>query len=257
MRTRMLMAGIAVSLGMTSSTPLGGQAGPQRIARGWALAPTGLVKIHNYVGRVRVIGWARDSVDVTGTAAQHLQFLGGGTRDAIKLGPDGGQRDPRDAADLVVRVPAGATVSVRGASTDIDVEGLVNAVDVSTVSGRISVRGGAQSITVESMDGAVVVSGSPTVLRGRTASGTFSFDGTAVDLSVRTVSGTIDVRSGSIGSARLESIAGSVRMDAILQREGTVTIETHGGDIDVAVPKAQLSRVNARSFRGTARLRAK
>lgn len=257
MRARIMSAALVVSLGLLSSGALAAQTAPRRIARGWALAPTGLVKIHNYVGRVRVIGWARDSVDVSGTVASHLEFMGGGTRDAIKLGPDGGQRDARDAADLVVRVPAGATLSVRGAATDIDVEGLVNSVDVSTVSGRIGVRGGAQSITVESMDGAVTVTGSPTVLRGRTASGPFTFDGTSVDLSVRTVSGVIDVRNGPIGSARLESIAGSVRVDATLQREGTVTIETHGGDIDVAVPKAQLSRVNARSFRGTARLRAK
>ena len=71
------------------------------------------------------------------------------------------------------------------------------------------------------------------------------------------MSGPIAVRGGPIGTARLESVAGSVQLDATLQREGTVAIETHGGDIDVVVPKSQLSRIIARSFRGTARVRPK
>lgn len=257
-RRRFHLFCLGVALGVLSANA-GAQSAPAaptvRVDRGWALAPNGLVKVHNYVGRVRLIGWDRDSVHVTGTVAAHLTIFGGGTRSGIKLGPDGGQREPRDVADLVVRVPAGANVSVRGAATDIEAEGLVSSADLSTVGGRITVRGAPQSLVAEAMDGSVTVSGTPTVFRARTATGAIVFDGAAFDLSLRTVSGSIDVRSGPIGSARLESIAGSVRLDATLQREAQVTIETHGGNIEAIVPKESLSRVTARSFRGTARVR--
>lgn len=228
---------------------------PVRVERGWPLAADGLVKIHNYVGRVRLIGWDRDSVHVSGTVAAHLSIFGGGTRAGIKLGPDGGQREARDVADLIVRVPAGANVSVRGAATDIEAEGLVTAADLSTVGGRITVRGAPQSLVAEAMDGSVTVSGTPSVFRARTATGAIVFDGAALDLALRTVSGAIDVRGGPVGTARLESIAGDVQFHATVQREGQITIETHGGDIEAVVPKESLSRVTARSFRGTARVR--
>lgn len=220
----------------------------------WALDPDGAVKIYNYVGRVRVVGWDRDSVVVTGTIAPGLRIFGGGSRAAVKLGAEGDQRTAADSAVLLVRVPVNANVWVRGAATDIEIEGLVGSVDVGTVSGRLTLRGSPRSAVVETMNGALLVRGAPTVLRAKTASGTLSFDGAVTEAVFGTVSGRVEVRAGPLGRVRIESVAGDVDLEAALQTDGDITIETHSGNVDARVPKSSLPRVHVRSFRGTVRV---
>jgi hypothetical protein len=223
----------------------------------WALDADGAVKVFNYVGRVRVVGWDRDSVVVTGTTASHLRMFGGGSRAGIKLGTEGDQRTAADSAILVVRVPVGANVWVRGAATDIEVEGLIGTVDVGTVSGRVSLRGSPRSAMVETMDGTLQVRGAPTVLRAKTASGRLEFTGAAREAVLGTVSGTVFVRGGPLGRTRIETVAGAVDLDATLETDAQLTIETHSGDIVAYVPKGSLSKVIARSFRGAISVREK
>lgn len=224
------------------------------VDEGWALDADGIVKIHNYVGSVRVIGWDRDSVHVGGQRASHLQFFGGGTRRGIKLGPDGGQRSARDVADLVIRVPRGADVAVRGASTDIVVEGLIGIVDAATVVGRLVVEASPRALTAETMDGALRVRGNPATLRARTASGRLEFSGAAQDATLRSVSGRIVVSGGPIQLLRAETISGDIDFDARLARSADVALESHSGHIDAKGQKAGAgAKISARSFRGTAR----
>lgn len=220
----------------------------------WALDPDGSVKIYNYVGRVRVVGWDRDSVVVTGTIAAGLRIFGGGSRAAIKLGAEGNQRTASDSAVLLVRVPVNANVWVRGAATDVEVEGLVGTVDVGTVSGQLTLRGSPRSAIVETMNGALSVRGAPTVLRAKTASGPLTFQGAAAEAVFGTVSGRVEVRAGPLGRVRIESVAGDVDLEAALQTDGEVTIETHSGNVDARVPKSSIPRVHVRSFRGTVRV---
>lgn len=245
---RLLMIVLAVALVVPA---LGAQ---RAVDQRWALDSDGAVKIYNYVGRVRVVGWDRDSVVVTGSVAPGVRIFGGGSRAAVKLGAEGGQRGAADSAVLLVRVPVGANVWVRGAATDIEIEGLVGSVDVGTVSGRLTLRGSPRSAIVETMNGALLVRGAPTVLRAKTATGSLTFDGAAAEAVLGTVSGRVEVRAGPLGRVRIESVAGDVDLEAALQTDGDVTIETHSGNVDARVPKSNIPRVHVRSFRGTVRV---
>src|SRR5690606_32728591 len=151
---------------------LAAQAGQTRSdERQWALNPDGQVKIFNFVGSVRVVGWDRDSVSVTAPLPAGRRLFGGGDRSALKFGVEGEQRGPEHSAVLVVRLPANASVWIRGAATSIAVEGLIGIVDVGTVSGALRVRGSPRVLTAETMNGLLDVEGSPEVLRAITASG--------------------------------------------------------------------------------------
>lgn len=247
MRTLLLLLGAS----LLAAPSLAAQ---RAVDQRWALDPDGAVKIYNYVGRVRVVGWDRDSVVVTGSVAPGLRIFGGGSRAAVKLGAEGEQRSAADSAVLLVRVPVNANVWVRGAATDIELEGLVGSVDVGTVSGRLTLRGSPRSAIVETMDGALIVRGAPTVLRAKTASGTLSFDGAVTEGVFGSVSGRVEIRAGPLGRVRIESVAGDVDLEAALQSEGEVTIETHSGNVDARVPKSSIPRVHVRSFRGTVRV---
>lgn len=244
-----------LAIGLALPAILGAQE-MRAVEDGWALDNDGLVKIHNYVGSVRVVGWARDSVHVSGRVATHLQLYGGGTRHGVKLGPDGGQRSPRDVAELVVYVPVGANVAVRGASTDIDIGGVTGIVDAASVGGRLLVDASPGALTVETMDGPLRVRGNPRVLRARTASGDLEFDGSAHDASLRSVSGRVVVTGGPMHLMRAETISGDIRFDARLARNADVVLESHSGTVDANSGKAGAgAKLTARSFRGTARSR--
>lgn len=211
-----------------------------REERRWPLAPDGAVKIFNFVGRVRIVGWDRDTVEVSGTLPAGHRLFGGGSRSAVKLGVEGDSRGPGSAVTLEVRVPAGADVWVRGAATDIEVSGLIGTVDIGTVSGRVLVTGSPRLLTAESMNGALEVRGSPETLRAKTAAGNLSWDGSARDAHLVSVSGFVRVRSGPLERARIESVTGQVRIEAALRPDAQVTIETHSGDVELRLPRAPL-----------------
>jgi len=242
---------LATAIAAGAQTPQAPQAQQQTIRRGWALAPDGAVKIHNLVGRVRVVGWDRDSVAVEGTMPASLRFFGGGARSGVKLGIEGDQQGAASAAVLTLHVPATANIAVRGAATDIDVEGLLGVVDLATVSGRLNVIGSPRSLTVETMDGALTIIGSPEVLRARTASGALSWEGTARQATLTSVDGSVRVTQGPLERARIETISGRVTVSAALQTSADLSIETHSGNIELALASGTPARLTADAARIT------
>lgn len=238
----MRIAALVLCTLLTAGSALSAQL---RTERKWPLAPDGAVKIYNFVGRIHVVGWDRDTVAVSASLPANYHLFGGGERTAVKLGVDGDDGNKQTAVVLEVRVPLGANVWVRGASTDIDVSGLIGTVDIGTVSGRVVVTGSPRMLTAESMTGALQVRGSPETLRARTAAGNLSWDGSARDALLVSVSGMVRVASGPIERLRVESVTGAVRIDAALRANALVTIETHSGDVELRVPARAPLRLDA------------
>lgn len=207
----------------------------QRVERGFALAAKGSVKIYNYSGSLRIIGWDRDSVHVAGTADAGARIFGGGSRDGVKLGVEGaGPGTPR--ADLVVRVPATAQVWARGAATAVAVEGLIGSVDVGSVGGDVRIEGAPSDLVVETMDGALEVLGSPGTLRARTASGALTWRGSGDGASLASVSGRVTAERGPLGAVRIETVTGNVVLAAALRSDASIVIESHAGSVELRIP---------------------
>jgi hypothetical protein len=232
---------LALALACALALPAAAQ---QKLARGFPLDADGSIKVHNDAGLVRVVGWAHDSVAVSGAIGEGRSFFGGGGRRGIKLGVEG--ESPRGArTTLVLFVPAGASVWVRGADTDVEVEGLTGSVDVATVSGRLRIAASPRDLVVESMDGAVEISGAPAVLRARTASGPLTWRGRADDALLATVSGRIEARDGPLARARIETVSGAIVLDAAYAADAQVVVESHGGDVELRVPDGAALRIEA------------
>jgi hypothetical protein len=201
------------------------------VSRGWPLDRDAQVKVFNPNGRIRVIGWARDSVAVSGTMTRDAQFFGGGSRRGVKMGIEGQAEGA--GGDLTVHVPAAAIVWVRGASTDITVEGLTGGVDVGCVSGQVRISGDPRELTAEAMDGGLEIIGSPGTLRAKTASGSLLWKGQAGDATLGSVSGRIQASRGPMGRVRIETISGDVSLDAALEADADVVIESHSGSVEL------------------------
>lgn len=213
------------------------------VERGWPLAPSSSIKLFNYVGTIRVVAWDRDSLFVTASIPQGLSLFGGGDRDAIKVGIEGVQNGPETSAVLVVMVPAAADVWIRGAATDIVVERLIGDVDIASVSGDIIFEGSPRNLSAETMGGNLTLRGSPEILRATTASGTLHWTGSARDARISSVTGNVKINSGPLGRTLIETVSGEVTINASLSSDARVTVETHGGDVELILPlgtRAQL-----------------
>lgn len=218
--------------------------GEEKFLRGWPLDPDGGIRIHNHLGSVRLIGWSRDSVALRGTVGRGGSLFGGGTRRGIKLGVELASGQEATPTTLVVYVPKGATIVLRGATTDIVVEGLTGSVDVSCVTGKVEITGDPTELVAEAMEGGLVISGNPGVLRAKTASATLRWTGTAQEATLGSVSGRVELLLGPIGRARIETISGDVVFDAALRSNADIVIESHSGSVVVRSPAGIPTRIS-------------
>lgn len=205
------------------------------INRGWALNPDGAVKIFGDAGSIRVIGWDRDSVSLTGTISSNGTLFGGGSPEGVKMGVE--TRGPIKPSDLVVHVPARARVWVRSVSASVDISAFAGALDVSAVSATTRIQGTPAEVRAESMNGALDVTASPAYLRLKTATGPITWTGSSEDVGITTVSGRVSINAGTVKRARFESIDGEIRYAGSVASSSNMAIDTHSGNVTLALTK--------------------
>lgn len=266
-----------------------GSAGAQeRIDQRRPTGATGVVEIHNTAGNVRVVGWNRNEVAVTGTlgrGTERLDFGTEGDRVVVRVVLPRRGRDVR-GSDIEVRVPARKTVNVRTVSAAIGVEGIAGAVTAHAVSGAVTVTGRpgeaslkstsgevrfdgqAQRVTIESVSGSVQVAGT---VRDEVKASTVSADvrvtASAGEVNVNAVSGNVEIGSVN-GRADVGTVSGDVRVtgrrlhgsfktvtgnlvvSGDLARDGSTTFNTHSGNVELQVPRGSSAAVDVNTFSG-------
>src|SRR6266568_7199099 len=237
---------------------LGRQATAQtRTDERWPLDSGGSVRIMIPHGSVRVLGWDADSLAVSARLERRAgRFFAAGDVHVRKLGVDtaaGGA-----GADLEVHVPRGATVWVKAATANIDVEGVDGTLDLSSEGGSIRVLGTPQDVTAETMNGSVELASGTARARVKTVSGDILLRGASQDLGATTLSGHIVVRAagwqrGGTGVQRgkFESVTGDIRFEGELGRGGVVELETQSGKLDVRVPATTVADFDTITIGGT------
>jgi hypothetical protein len=133
--------------------------------------------------------------------------------------------------DVELEIPAGATVVVEGASTDVDVRGLRGDQRYRSASGDLVLREVSGSLTIEALSGDVHIDA----------------DGPAT-ITARTVSGDLDLRAGSIAELRATTTSGDLHIAGTFDGDGPYAIETVSGDATLAPTDGV--RVEARTITG-------
>jgi hypothetical protein len=246
------LAALAAALTALTAPVAGAQRSPP-IRRALPLAPDGSVRVYVLSGRVSVVGGDVDSVIVTGTAPARQPFhMGGGPR-GVKLGVwDETATGSVAPADLEVRVPRRARVWVKaGQTADVDVREVTGGLDVNIVAGTVRVRGAPRELNVEAMDGSVEIVGSPAWMRVKTASGAITLRGGSEDVALSSVSGAIRVSGGRVTRGRFENVTGDIRFDAAPDRGGALTFDTHGGLVELRLPRDVAADFEVTTIRGT------
>lgn len=226
----------------------------QPVLRGHAASADASVRLVAAVGSVRVIGWARDSVELTGTVpiGSRVEFaspegVARGMKMYVETPSEKTARDGR----LVLRVPKGARVWLKTGSADIDVTGVVGGLDLNVVGGSIAVHGNPRELRAESMDGNVLIDGTPAWLRAKTATGDITMTGGGEDLAASTISGVIRSRGGPVERMKLESTTGEIHVANEPARSGSLEIDTHSGPVELELPRGGDVELDLATITGT------
>ncbi|MDX1660542.1 MAG: DUF4097 family beta strand repeat-containing protein [Gemmatimonadota bacterium] len=222
----------------------------EEVERRFAVDPDAYVKVFVQDGSVRVTGWTKDSIAVTGTVARGELFAGGEGRNA-KLGVWTDTDTAPGSARLIVRVPASATVWVKSESADARVAGVDAGVDVYSVTGAVRIEGEPRQVYAESMGGAVEIAADSPSVRAKSAAGEITFRGDTRDLTLSSVSGAVRVETDRPVRARLETVSGTVQWTGGIDRGGALDVITHDGSAVLDLPADVDADLEANTVRGS------
>jgi hypothetical protein len=213
------------------------------------------VRVNGAFGTLRVIGWEKDSLVMTGSLPKDARFdpaMGsaiGAPVTGVKFYIEGAASSSA-VGTLTLFVPAGASVWAKSGSATIDVTGITGGLDLNIIGGAITVNGNPRELNIESMDGTVTVNGTPTWLRAKTASGDVIIRGSCTDLGITTVSGTVTIRDGLFERSRVESVTGNISFGGTVTRAGSLLMDSHSGAIELFIGKMSVD-VDATTITGT------
>jgi len=202
------------------------------VERRVALNPGAAIKGFVPAGTVRVIGWDRDSLVITGSVAASERFYFGGGRAGVKFGVEarsaGAESQP---SRLVIHVPKSSQVSMKAVSANIQ------AVDASgwfyTVGGSINVAGRVGEVEAEAMDGSVSVTATARWVRARTASGTLRLTGDIEDATASSITGSVFISSSGLARGQFGSVTGDIVFTAPLEEGGVFSFDNHSGSVEL------------------------
>jgi DUF4097 and DUF4098 domain-containing protein YvlB len=206
----------------------------------------GTVEISNTAGSVVITGWDRNEVEIKGELGDGTEQLEFTKNEQAKLTRIKVILPNRsygvDDTDLVVKVPAGSTLSVNTVSADVVVRGVGGAQRLQTVSGDVRTEASGEDIECRTVSGDVNIAGSGR--KGLVSITTVSGDATATqiagEINGHTVSGAFNFGAGETSRSRLRSTSGDVSFAGRLAADARIDFETISGDVklDLAGPVA-------------------
>jgi DUF4097 and DUF4098 domain-containing protein YvlB len=220
-------------------------------------APDGVVSISNISGSVKVTGWSRNEVEVSGelgSSVEELIFKRDGNEIEIKVKVPGSSKR-NISSELVVQVPEKSSVKVAGVSADIDVTNVLGILNLQSVSGDIDSEVHAADIEIVTVSGDLKVQGDDKAVHSElsTVSGDIDTQNLAGEVTVNSVTGDLVVVNGSFERVRMETVNGSIVFDAALSGDGTFSVETINGDLDINFSKPVSARFDIETFNGDIR----
>jgi DUF4097 and DUF4098 domain-containing protein YvlB len=198
MRTARKTRSIAIlaTLGMLSAI---GTSAAQDFEKTVKAARDGSVSIENVAGEVIVTGWDRDEVEVKATVGGRVEAV------EVEVDEEGDVEIEVDVpdrmrggyeADLTIRVPKGARLSVETVSAGIRVTDVAGLLELASVSGGIDVEADARSLEAVTVSGAIDVRGKFDRVEAESVSGQIDIRDASEEVEVSTTSGDIEVRGG-------------------------------------------------------------
>ncbi len=222
-----------------------------------AVDPKGDVEIINVAGSVRVTGWERAEVQVTGEidGDNRLEFSTQGSRTLVRVVAGNGRG--RSAAALVVHIPQLSSLSINTTSADQTIDRIRGRQRLQSVSGSIDTEIGTEDLHVKSISGDIRVRGVgneaqrvAAMRRVSSVSGDLTLSGIGGELEAETVSGDLDVDATQLTRARINTTNGDLNIAAQLAKDARIDVEAVNGDVRLDLRGRVDAQFNVRTFNG-------
>jgi hypothetical protein len=225
-----------------------------RVSQTRPAAPDGVVQIDNPGGSIRVIGWDRAEVAVSGTlghGASGIDLRGDRRHTWVEVETEGNPHGV--SSDLEVRVPAGSDVMIESFGASISVSDVKGMVTAETVNGDIRVGEAPREVQAESVNGGVTVSSRGGRVHAESVNGPVTVRGASGEILASTVNGPLTVTGGPFQRARLETVNGPVLFEAGLAARGSLDVESVSGAVELALPEGTSADFTVTTFSGDVR----
>jgi len=244
-----ILAGAAAFLAMAPAARAG-----TAINQRATVDPSGAVEVSNVSGTVKVTGWDKNEVEVTGElgeGSERLEFATVDNVTRIKVILPSHVANVDDT-DLVVRMPAPSRLSVNTVSADITVAGIAGAQRLQSVSADVRTEAGTEDVECKTVSGDIVVNGSGKkgLVTITTVSGDVSALKVSGEVNVNTVSGDMVLGLGPTDRSRVRSTSGDVTLASLLAGEGKLDAETISGDVRLTLLQPVNAEFDVSSFNG-------
>jgi len=247
------MKALPVTALLFAATLAGPAAAQTAVNESHPLSAGGRVEIDNVAGQVRVRGWDRNEVSLTGDLGEGQRLDVQSSANRVQLRVVYPQNRRSDGARLELRVPRGVDLQAQTVSAGLEVaEVELGRLQAQTVSGSLSAQGKARESQLSTVSGSLTSRVATERLRANTVSGRLRAEGgPGGDVSLQTVSGSIGLEAGQISRLRAETVSGS--MDLSLTRfapGGSIDLQTVSGSIGLRLPKDISAQLGVQTFSG-------
>jgi len=202
-------------------------------------------------GDITVTSWGRGEVQVRGYSERlPLRFEQSGSTVRVST-PSNRSRGRAGDQRLEVVVPVGTRVAAQSVSGNVSVRGVRGEVEVGAVSGDVEVQDAVRRVLLNSVSGAVRGTNLDGEVRANAVSGEVTLDDVRGDISSETVSGESTVRRARTSRLRMQSVSGELTYDGTIARDGRYELNSHSGEIHLALPSDVGASLSLRTFSGS------
>ncbi|MDJ0925000.1 MAG: DUF4097 family beta strand repeat-containing protein [Acidimicrobiia bacterium] len=200
-------------------------------------------------GDIRVVEGVAGAVEVTVAGVSAAAYVIEQVGEIISVEPERHGRFLTSSADIVLTVPAGASLELACTSGDIDVQGRARELRASVASGNVRANTVVTTCRVNSASGDIRV-GSAQDAEINTASGTVRLGHIERSLRLNAASGNVFV--DTVGEYAICKVASSdVRIDTFEGSE--IRVKSMSGDLHLGIPQRRIVELDFSSLSGRLR----
>ena len=235
-----------------------------------ALSKEGKVDISNVSGNIEIRVWAQDQVKIQALKVSEASSLDKAKENAarvnIEVTEEGNvlrieTKYPKSlfggsginvSVDYWVWMPEKASLEANNISGNVDVEGPGGPVDISSISGDVRLRKAAKGASCSTISGNLEVEGVSGDLFLKSISGNITAAQIRGSIQGETVSGNLDMKEVSEANVvRFKALSGEIVYRGRINREGTYSLKTHSGGIEMLLPADSAFDFEANTFSGS------
>jgi DUF4097 and DUF4098 domain-containing protein YvlB len=223
-----------------------------------AIHPNGEVRVSSIAGEIKVRGWNKPKVHISGQLAEQAKRLDVNTDatgiDIKVIYPhfSHGNFNENEGSHLTIAVPRASSIKIDTVSADVDANGVRGRQRLKSTSGDITLHSKSKDISVQSVSGDERITGSaPSAhIEAGSISGNVSLSNITGELAANSVSGDVSIDKSRLTRASLKSTSGDVDFTGALAGGGQYDFHTISGRVTLRFPEPPNARFDISTFSG-------